>query len=57
MRHTAAVFYWACCLPAEGNDFATALGLPKDPVAAAHATLNGQPREVDLLRAPYERRL
>jgi len=39
-------------LPAGGgNDFAAALGFPKDPVAAAHATLNGQPREVDLLRA------
>jgi diacylglycerol kinase (ATP) len=39
-------------LPAGGgNDFATALGLPNDPAAAAHATLNGQPREVDLLRA------
>jgi len=39
-------------LPAGGgNDFAAALGLPKDPVAAVHATLNGQPREVDLLRA------
>jgi diacylglycerol kinase (ATP) len=39
-------------LPAGGgNDFAAALGLPKDPVAATHATLNGQPREVDLLRA------
>ena len=39
-------------LPAGGgNDFAAALGLPKDPVAAVHATLHGQPREVDLLRA------
>jgi diacylglycerol kinase (ATP) len=39
-------------LPAGGgNDFAAALGLPKDPVVALHATLNGQPREVDLLRA------
>jgi diacylglycerol kinase (ATP) len=39
-------------LPAGGgNDFAAALGLPKDPVAAVQATLNGQPREVDLLRA------
>ena len=39
-------------LPAGGgNDFATALGLPKDPVAAARAVLRGQPRTVDLLRA------
>jgi diacylglycerol kinase (ATP) len=39
-------------LPAGGgNDFAAALGLPNDPVAAVYATLNGQPREVDLLRA------
>ena len=34
-----------------GNDFAAALGLPKDPVAAVRAVLNGQPRSVDLLRA------
>jgi diacylglycerol kinase (ATP) len=39
-------------LPAGGgNDFASALGLPKDPVAAARAVLRGQPRYVDLLRA------
>jgi len=39
-------------LPAGGgNDFAAALGLPKDPVAAARAVLRGRPRCVDLLRA------
>jgi diacylglycerol kinase (ATP) len=39
-------------LPAGGgNDFAAALGLPKDPVAAAEMMLAGQPRGVDLLRA------
>jgi diacylglycerol kinase (ATP) len=39
-------------LPAGGgNDFAAALGLPKEPVAAARAVLNGQARSVDLLRA------
>src|SRR6267378_3134313 len=39
-------------LPAGGgNDFAAALGLPKDPVAAAEMMLSGQPRSVDLLRA------
>jgi len=39
-------------LPAGGgNDFAAALGLPKDPVAAAEMMLAGQPRSVDLLRA------
>jgi diacylglycerol kinase (ATP) len=39
-------------LPAGGgNDFAGALGLPKDPVAAAEMILSGQPRSVDLLRA------
>jgi diacylglycerol kinase (ATP) len=37
-----------------GNDFAAALGLPKDPVAAAQAVLGGQPRSVDLLRARTE---
>jgi len=39
-------------LPAGGgNDFAAALGLPKDPVAAAELMLSGQPCDVDLLRA------
>lgn len=39
-------------LPAGGgNDFATALGLPKDPAAAARAVLHGKPRSVDLIRA------
>jgi len=39
-------------LPAGGgNDFAAALGLPKDPAAAAEMMLAGQPRSVDLLRA------
>jgi len=34
-----------------GNDFAAALGLPKEPMAAARAVLEGKPRWVDLLRA------
>ena len=34
-----------------GNDFAAALGIPKNPLAAAHAILTGKPRVVDLLRA------
>jgi len=39
-------------LPAGGgNDFAAALGLPKNPLAAAQAILNGRPRAVDVLRA------
>jgi diacylglycerol kinase (ATP) len=39
-------------LPAGGgNDFAAALGLPKNPLAAAEAILGGQPRAVDILRA------
>lgn len=38
-------------LPAGGgNDFAVALGLPENPVAAAEAILRGQPRWVDLVR-------
>jgi diacylglycerol kinase (ATP) len=38
-------------LPAGGgNDLAAALGLPKNPVAAADAVLRGQPRWVDLVR-------
>jgi diacylglycerol kinase (ATP) len=39
-------------LPAGGgNDFAAALGLPKDLVTATGVILSGQPRSVDLLRA------
>jgi diacylglycerol kinase (ATP) len=39
-------------LPAGGgNDFAAALPLPNDPVAAAQAILRAQPRRVDLARA------
>jgi diacylglycerol kinase (ATP) len=34
-----------------GNDFAGALQLPEDPVAAAEAVLRGQPKRVDLARA------
>ncbi len=34
-----------------GNDFAAALQLPEDPAAAAEASLRGQPRSVDLVRA------
>ena len=38
-------------LPAGGgNDFAAALHLPEDPVAAAEAVLRGQPKRVDLAR-------
>jgi diacylglycerol kinase (ATP) len=39
-------------LPAGGgNDFASALGLPRDPIDAARCVLRGRPRVVDLLRA------
>lgn len=34
-----------------GNDFAAALGIPRDPVRAAEAVLRGRPRRVDLMRA------
>jgi diacylglycerol kinase (ATP) len=34
-----------------GNDFAAALGLPRDPIAAARAIAGGQARWVDLIRA------
>lgn len=33
-----------------GNDFARGVGLPLDPVEAARAVLDGEPRPVDLLR-------
>ncbi len=33
-----------------GNDFAAALGLPNNPLAAAKAILQGKPRSVDLVR-------
>jgi len=39
-------------LPAGGgNDFASAVGLPKDPITAVRAVLRGKPRSVDLIRA------
>jgi diacylglycerol kinase (ATP) len=39
-------------LPAGGgNDFASALGLPRDPIAATHSVLRGREGVVDLLRA------
>jgi YegS/Rv2252/BmrU family lipid kinase len=34
-----------------GNDFAAALGIPRDPVKAAETALRGRPRRVDLVRA------
>ena len=34
-----------------GNDFATALGIPRDPLKAAGALLRGRPRHADLVRA------
>ena len=36
-----------------GNDIAAGLGLPVDPVAAAHAFLHSRPRPVDILRARF----
>jgi diacylglycerol kinase (ATP) len=33
-----------------GNDFAAALNLPKDPLEAARAMLNGEPRWVDVVK-------
>jgi len=36
-----------------GNDFARALGLPRDPVEALRAALHGQPHKVDLARAQF----
>jgi diacylglycerol kinase (ATP) len=39
-------------LPAGGgNDFAAAIGLPRNPVDAAEAILSARPRQVDLFRA------
>lgn len=41
-------------LPAGGgNDVARGLGLPNDPVAAAHVFLRSRPRPVDVLRARF----
>jgi diacylglycerol kinase (ATP) len=34
-----------------GNDFAAALGIPRDPLKAAEAILRGRPRHADLVRA------
>ena len=36
-----------------GNDVAAALGIPKDPIAAAAAFLGGTPRPMDVFRAQF----
>ncbi len=36
-----------------GNDIAAALGIPRDPVAAAHVFLHSAPRRMDVLRARF----
>ena len=36
-----------------GNDVAAALGIPKDPIAAAAVFLSGMPRPMDVLRARF----
>ena len=36
-----------------GNDIAAALGIPKDPVAAAYVFLRSQPRSMDVVRARF----
>ena len=36
-----------------GNDVAAALGIPRDPIAAAAAFLSGAPRRMDVLRAQF----
>jgi len=36
-----------------GNDFARALGLPRNPMEALRAALQGQPQEVDLARVRF----
>jgi diacylglycerol kinase (ATP) len=36
-----------------GNDIADALGLPKDPIAAAHVFLTASPRPIDVVRAEF----
>ncbi len=40
-----------------GNDFATALGLPKDPVEAIDLILNGTPKYTDFMQMPSVRGL
>lgn len=37
-----------------GNDLATGLSVPDDPVAAAQACINGEPRALDLLVTDYD---
>lgn len=42
------------CIPAgSGNDIATGLGIPLDPIDAAHLLAHGSPRSVDVLRARF----
>lgn len=42
------------CIPAgSGNDIAMGLGIPLDPIAAAHLLVHGTPRAVDVLRVSF----
>jgi len=42
------------CIPAgSGNDIAMGLGIPLDPIDAAHLLVHGSPRPVDVLRARF----
>lgn len=42
------------CIPAgSGNDIAMGLGIPLDPIDAAHLLVHGAPRPVDVLRARF----
>ena len=42
------------CIPAgSGNDIAMGLGIPLDPIEAAHLLAHGTPRPVDVLRARF----
>jgi diacylglycerol kinase (ATP) len=42
------------CIPAgSGNDIAMGLGIPLDPIDAAHLLVSGTPRPVDLLRLRF----
>jgi diacylglycerol kinase (ATP) len=43
----------ACIPVGSGNDIATGLGIPLDPIEAAHLLVHGTPRPVDVLRLRF----
>ncbi len=53
MRHGSSRVCFTVFPAGSGNDIARNLGIPLDPIAAAHAFLRGRPRRVDVVQARF----